>query len=236
VRRTIFGIAIALIGVGCNAPFGGGSADPDSNIRVEPSASPYSEITAGEVQALIPDHWHAVPAAGSADPRGGFLASPRPEAWQKMDGSTAGMSATWVDATRVGVPSDFYYLAATGPLLSTLLHSDACRAESPQVFLNDRPSFDPSARLSDGDYMASGDGTCHVRGASTRWTYFVAAPGFGPVRRVGIPSSGLYVVVAVMPDSARAETMLHRLIEHTSFGGSSVTDLVAAAGGSLRAA
>jgi hypothetical protein len=236
VQRTILGIAVALIGAGCVTPSAGGSADASFPIQVRPSASPYSEITAGEVQALIPDHWHAVPAAGSTDLRGGFLASPHPEAWRQMDGSTAGMSATWVDATRVGVPSDFYYLAATGPLLSSLLHSETCRAESPQIFLDDRPSFAAGKTVSNGDYMASGDGTCHVRGASTRWTYFVAAPGFGPVRRVGIPTSGLYVVVAVMPDSARAETLLHRLVEHTSFGGSSVTDLVAAAGGSLRAA
>ena len=33
-----------------------------------------------------------------------------------MDGGVPGMSATWVDATRVGMPSDFYYLAASPPL------------------------------------------------------------------------------------------------------------------------
>ena len=45
--------------------------------------------------------------------------------------------------------------------------------------------------------MAQGKGTCNIHGTPTRWAYFVAAPGFGPVRRMGIPASGLYVVVAV---------------------------------------
>ena len=47
--------------------------------------------------------------------RGGFVASPRHGPWADIDGSAVGMSAMWVDATRVGVPSDFYYLAANGP-------------------------------------------------------------------------------------------------------------------------
>ena len=84
----------------------------------------------------------------------------------------------------VGVPSDFYYLAATGPLLSRLTRSDACRAESQQVFLDNAPNFAAGdAGRSPGDYMARGEGTCHVGGRPTRWAYFVAAPGFGPVRR-----------------------------------------------------
>ncbi|HVF08566.1 MAG TPA: hypothetical protein VNC60_08325, partial [Actinomycetota bacterium] len=65
---------------------------------------------------------------------------------------------------------------------------------------------------------------------STRWAYFVAAPGYGPVREVGIPASGLYVVVAVTPEDDRAAWLLNRLIGHTSFGGSSVRDLLDAAG------
>ena len=31
---------------------------------------------------------------------------------------------------------------------------------------------------------------------ATRWSYFIAAPGFGPAGSVGIAGSGLYVVVA----------------------------------------
>ena len=146
-----------------------------------------------------------------------------------MDGSTAGMAATWVDATRIALPSDFYYLAATGPLLSRLTHSAGCRPGWQHVFLDDRPAFASGPPDSPGDYMARGGGTCDVGRRTTRFAYFVAAPGFGPVRRVGIPSSGLYVVVVVMPDTARAVPILHQLIAHTSFAGTSVTDFVATA-------
>jgi hypothetical protein len=62
-----------------------------------------------------------------------------------------------------------------------------------------------------------------------RWAYFVAAPGYGPVREVGIPSSGLYVVVAVMRDSPQAPHLLERLLKSTEFGGVSVPELIEAA-------
>jgi hypothetical protein len=150
-----------------------------------------------------------------------------------MDGGVAGMSATWVDATRIGMPSDFYYLAATGPLLSGLTDSERCRADVLRVFVDRRPDFS-LAGPSHGDYVARGEGTCRVRGVRTQWAYFVAAPGYGPVHEVGIPASGLYVVVAVTPEGKRAPALLDRLIRHTSFGGSSVGDLVEAAGGKLR--
>jgi len=198
-------------------------------IVVAPSASPFSEVTAGPVQALVPDGWEAVSPGQRNDFRGGFMASPQLEAWRRMDGSTTGMAATWVDATRIGLPSDFYYLAATGPLLSRLTHSAGCRPSWQHVFLDDRPAFASGQKDSPGDYMARGGGTCDVGSRTTRFAYFVAAPGFGPVRRVGIPSSGLYVVVVVMPDTARAVSVLHQLIANTSFAGTSVTDFVATA-------
>lgn len=229
MRRAILGIVVVLASAGCSATPSdepGGIIVP---IFVEPSPSPFNQVRAGQVRAIVPDGWDAVPAATDAL-RGGFLASPRPDAWRRMDGSISGMAATWVDATLVGVPSDFYYLAATGPLLARLTQSDACRPETQEVYLNNRPSFAAGAADSPGDYMARGAGTCHVGAHPTRWEYFVAAPGFGPVRRVGIPESGLYVVVAVMPDSARAPSTLRRLIAHTTFAGSSVNDFVSAAG------
>lgn len=231
VRRTIFGITVALMGTACSGVTAG-SAIPvalPGSIVVAPSASPYSQVTAGQVEALVPDGWQAVPPGPLDDLRGGFMASPQPGAWRRMDGSTTGMVATWVDATRIGIPSDFYYLAATGPLLSRLIHSAGCRAGWQHVFLNDRPAFASGPKGSPGDYMARGGGTCHVGERPTRFAYFVAAPGFGPVRRVGIPSSGLYVVVVVMPDTARAAPILHQLMTHTSFAGTSVTEFVATA-------
>ena len=150
-----------------------------------------------------------------------------------MDGGVPGMSATWVDATQVGMPSDFYYLAATGSLLSSLTDSRRCSAETRRVFVNRRPEFSTQGPTH-GDYVARGEGTCEVRGIATRWAYFVAAPGYGPVREIGIPASGLYVVVAVTPDGDRAASLLDRLIRHTSFGGSSVDDLVDAVGSRFR--
>jgi hypothetical protein len=233
LRRAILGIVVALMGTGCaGVPSVGDPPDLADALLIRPSSSPFSQVTVGSVRALVPDGWHAAPVKGA---RGGFVASPHPEAWRHMDGSITGMAATWVDATEVGMPSDFYYLAATGPLLSSLTRSDTCRAESQQVILDNAPAFAAGDTDSPGDYMARGEGTCHVGGTPTRWAFFVAAPGFGPVRTVGIPQSGLYVVVAVMHDSQRAPALLDRLITHTSFGGAMVSEFVVAAGGKLRA-
>ena len=77
------------------------------------------------------------------------------------------MSATWVDATRVGVPSDFYYLAATGPLLSRLTTSANCLQQSHRVYLDRRPTFDVHRR-SPGDFMARGAGVCRRGSLATR--------------------------------------------------------------------
>jgi len=217
-----------LAGAGCTASVGDPIATVDAGVlRIVATPSPFSHVTAGDVQALVPDGWDAV--AASTDGREGFFASPRPLAWGRMDGSTEGIAATWVDATEVGVPSDFYYLAATGPLLSRLLDSPHCQAESQRIFVDNKPSFAAGAADSPGDYMARGEGTCHARGRATRWAYFVAAPGFGPVRRVGIARSGLYVVVAVLHDGHTAQHVLQHLIDQTHFGDAAIRDLVRAA-------
>jgi hypothetical protein len=224
VRRSILGIAFALMGAGCVAPSTGDPAAASDPIQVLPSPTPFSQVQAGQVSAIVPDGWEAHPAALSGA-RSGFLASPHPHRWRRMDGGVPGMSATWIDSTVVGVPSDYYYLAATGPLLSRLTDSSRCRPETHRVYVDRRPDLS-SAGPSHGDYVARGEGTCLVGGVATRWAYFVAAPGFGPVHEIGIPASGLYVVVAVAPESARAPSLLDRLIRHTTFGESSVRDLV----------
>jgi hypothetical protein len=217
----------ALVGAGCSggAPLAAIPGPGGSSIEIEASPSPFSEVTAGSVRALVPDGWRPMPAVSGA--REGFFASPRPDAWRRLDGSIEGMAATWVDATRVGVPSDFYYLVAKGAVLSGLTSSPDCRAESQRVLLNNRPSLISGVEGSPGDYMARGEGTCNVRGRATRWAYFVAAPGFGPVRRMGIRRSGLYVVVAITRDSHRAGAFLDRLISRTWFGEARVSDFVA---------
>ena len=168
--------------------------------------------------------WQPMPTSGDA--REGFFASPSPDAWSRMDGTTEGIAATWVDATAVGVPSDFYYLAATGPLFSQLVHSPSCRAESSHVIIDNVPTFASGVVGSPGDYMATGEGTCDARGRVTRWAYFVAAPGFGPVRQLGIARSGLYVVVAVLRDGRKAGRTLQRLIAQTRFGDTPIREFV----------
>lgn len=234
MRRVVVGIIIALTGTGCSTPLQGAPPEADAQqIEMLSSPTPFTQVNAGPVSAIVPDGWKAHPAA-SGGFRAGFLASPQPDRWRRMDGGVPGMSATWVDATRVGMPSDFYYLAATGPLLSNLTDSHRCSAESHRVFVDRRPNFSMSGPTP-GDYVARGEGTCVVRGVATRWAYFVAAPGYGPVHEVGIPASGLYVVVAVTPEGDRAASLLDRLIRRTTFGGSSVDDLVEAAGGKFRA-
>ena len=138
------------------------------------------------------------------------------------------MSAMCVDATRVGVPSDFYYLAANGPLLSRLTTSANCQVRSRRVYLDHRPTFDVD-RYSPGHFMAEGDGVCHRGARDTRYAYFVAAPGFGPVHEVGIPSSGLYVVVAVVNQQRGAKNLLEELIGRTRFGDVAIREFVAVA-------
>jgi hypothetical protein len=225
---------MGLITAGCS-----GVPSPDvaqtvplDRIVIQTSPSPYSQVTAGSIHALIPDAWS--PFSATDGPREGFFAAPRPERWSGIDGRREGMAATWVDATQVGVPSDFYYLAATGPLLSGLLGSPACQAERSEVFVDNRPAAVSGDPASPGDYVARAEGTCRVGQRVNRWAFFVAAPGFGPTRTLGIPRSGLYLVVAVMRDGHRASSMLDRLISRTRFGDALVADFVDAASSGRR--
>jgi hypothetical protein len=190
-----------------------------------PSPTPFTLVTAGEVRGAVPDGWHAFLADPELGIRGGFVASPRPQGWRSFDGTSVGMAATWVDATRVGIPSDYYYLAANGPLLSRLTTSANCREQSLRIYLDRRPTFGP-IRRSPGHFMARSEGVCRRGSSATRYAYFVAAPGFGPVHEVGIPSSGLYVVVAVVPEERGARDLLHQLIRRTRFGDDGVRDFV----------
>lgn len=228
MRRLVIGFAIALVAAGCRdvramAPVP--RYGPELQIRPSPAA-PYNEVTFGPVRALVPQEWEPVAAAVPGTSQEGFIASPRPRAWAHVDGSVEGMAAVWVDVGRVGVPSDFYYLAATGPAVESLLHSNRCDRTAHEVYVNHRPAFMEGRTSSPGDYVARAHGTCRTEGTLTRWAYFVAAPGYGPVRRVGIPSSGLYVVVAVLKDSARARAQLHELLRSTQFDGATVTDFI----------
>jgi hypothetical protein len=226
VRKVIGFLVLCLVAAGC-----GRAADPATPrpaIRIRESPSPFRQVTAGPVRAVIPDTWRPVPAAASDDPREGIIARPRAGAWE--DGRVReGMAALWVDGTKVGVPSDYYYLAASDQALALLAGSADCRTTRQRVIADHLPAWASGDPGSPGDYVARASGRCLVGRTATRWASFVAAPGYGPVRELGIPSSGMYLVVAVVPDGPHATAMLNRLLLRTTFGDATVGDLIAAA-------
>jgi hypothetical protein len=230
VRNVIRSLVIALVAVACGEASATSPPGPDaSDLLIRQSPSPFQQVSAGPVSALIPDTWEPRLAGPIDDPRQGIVAGPRPQAWWADRPPLEGLAAMWIDGTAIGVPSDYYYLAATGPALDDLTGSEQCRATRRYVVAKHLPAFAQGSSDSPGDYVAHGLGTCTVGDRPTRWAYFVAAPGYGPLREVGIPSSGLYVVVAVMPASPRASFLLNRLLRRTEFNGSSVADMLEAA-------
>lgn len=189
-------------------------------------------VAAGRVRALVPNGWE-VQRIGSADThRIGFKASSSLDEWKATKGRSQGLEAYWVDAADIGVPTDYYYLAASGPASRRLSAKGDCHSTDRRVLLDDRPRFDRRID-SPGNYVAMATGTCRTRESTTRWASFVAAPGYGPVRKLGIPESGLYYVLVVVDESPRATDRIGRLLESVSFGGTPVTDFlrVAATGG-----
>jgi hypothetical protein len=228
VRKLLGSCVLAIVTAGCGGAVAP-SPPPGDHLLITESPSPFREVTAGPVRAMLPDAWYPSLASRSDDPRQGIVAGPAHDAWNGGRPPVEGYAAMWVDGTRVGVPSDYYYLAATGPALDLMTHSESCSATTEHIYADHLPSFASGSPSSPGDFVARGQGTCVVGRTPARWAYFVAAPGFGPVRQLGIPSSSLYVVVAVMPDSPRAPSLLERMLDRTEFGGASVGDLIAAA-------
>ncbi|HET9250300.1 MAG TPA: hypothetical protein VFP13_10250 [Actinomycetota bacterium] len=229
LRKLIGSLAVALVAVACGEAAATSPPGPGAALLIRQSPSPFQHVSAGPVTAFIPDEWRPKLAGPLDDPRQGIVAGPRPQAWRGERPPLEGLAAMWIDGTAVGVPSDYYYLAATGPALDLLTGSEQCRATRKYIVADHLPAFADGAPDSPGDYVAHGLGTCTVGDRPTRWAYFVAAPGYGPVREVGIPTSGLYLVVAVMPASPRASFLLNRLLRRTEFNGSSVADMLEAA-------
>jgi hypothetical protein len=234
VRRLIAGCILAVLAAGCSTVPGSISAGPGEPqvapaIQVEEHPTPFAEITSGKVHALVPKQWSAASLEGEGTLRQGLVASPNLDRWTRMDGSVPGLEATWVDVARGGIPSDFYYLAARGAAVPRIATSQTCRAGQSSVIVNHRPAFagNPDSL---GDYAVRGTGRCRsLDGRPTRYAYFVAAPGYGPVRDVGISTSGLYVVVAVVPDNPDAAKKLHTMLMSARFNRTSVAGLVKAA-------
>ncbi len=198
------------------------------SFSVEPLASgstpsPLVGVQAGSVYAAVPDSWEARPLVDTRFPREGFIAAPRISEWQQ--GTAAlGMEVFWVDVAKVGIPSDYYYLAARGPALTSLSEDKSCDRGTRRVLV-DRPPDLTGRRFSPSDYVVSGTAVCRSEGRATHWAYLVAAPGFGPVRDVGIRTSGLYVV-RVAVSGTRPKGLLKEIIERTRFGNASVPQIL----------
>lgn len=191
------------------------------------SPSPLVEIRAGHVQAVVPKTWDAAPLPETRYPQQGFIASPRIPDWERRTGTVNGMEAFWIDEANAGIPSDYYYLVARGPALA-FLGARGCHPAKERVFADHPPDL-TGAKFSPSDYVASGSGTCRTTsGGSVRWAYAVAAPGFGPVRGIGIPTSGLYVVVAAV-SGGRSRDLLDEIVNGARFGNASVSQIERAA-------
>jgi hypothetical protein len=232
VRRTIAVGCLLALAVGCGHASarqgsGGTYAPPALDAsHHQPLAAPYATVETGPVVAIVPKKWESV-SIDLDSMRQGLVASPYPKRWGHMDGTVPGLEVAWVDVTRVGIPSDLYYFAASGPAIPSIVSSHTCRREHYTVLVNHRPlAGDP---YSPADYVERGMGTCKERGHHTRWAYFVAAPGFGPLREMGIPTSGLYLAVAVVPESPTAEKRLQTIIRSAQYGSASVGELMQAA-------
>jgi len=227
VRRLVPLIALALMAAGCHAAVDPARAEggPGTSIL---RPSPFTVITEGPVHAVVPEHWSEAPLSGDGSLREGLVASPNLERWRNLDGTVPGIEVAWVDETQVGIPSDYFYLAAKWPILPKLASSHRCRRSFQQVIVDHHPVFN---RLHErfGDFAARASGTCSDGRHVNRWAYFVAAPSYGPVRHVGLRNSGLYMVVAVIRDGPTARDMLHKVLYETRFGQTTVGQLVLAA-------
>lgn len=190
--------------------------------------SPLNEVRTGQVRAVFPQSWDARPLEPAMVPHEGFVASPRVDRFERAAGTVQGIEAFWVDVAKLAIPSNYYYLAARNEALSALSTRKSCQALRRDVLI-DRPPDLTGRTFSPGDYVVSATGTCRVDGELTRWAYVVAAPGFGPVRQVGLPTSGLYVVVAVV-SGRDADGLLKEMLHGARFGGTPISQIVRAAG------
>jgi hypothetical protein len=234
VRTTVATLVFVAAVTAC-------SRAPDATGTLSPAAAPFSthpfvlpsspaplvQIQAGYVQAVVPDTWEAEPLSRDRYPQEGFVAAPRLKDWEHGDGTIRGMEVFWIDVAKMRIPSDYYYLVARGPVFESLAGNKACVPAKQEVYVDHPPDF-TGRRFSPGDYVAAGSGTCAFHGQRTRWAYVVAAPGFGPLRQIGIPTSGLYVVLAVV-SGTRSDVLLKEMVQSARFGDTPMTQIVTAA-------
>ena len=182
-------------------------------------------VSAFGVSAIVPDDW-VVASPDDATYALGVAASPGPQARIGAVPMEQGLIATRVDATVVGAPSDLYYLAAKGPIFGHVSDEDRCRVTDEEIYADHAPTAVTGRRASPGDFVATATGTCARRHTATRWSSFVAAPGFGPARERGIPGSGLYLIVASTPAAPGAARTLAQMIGRVRFGDDGMRDFV----------
>src|SRR5207249_1115171 len=156
-------------------------------------------------------------------PREGFVASPKIDDWERQAGTVGGAEAFWIDVGDVNLPSDYFYLVARGPVVGSLIANKSCRKTGQKIYVDNRPDF-TGRTDSDGDYVASASGVCGRGPGLLRWEYIVVAPGYGPLRQIGIPTSGLYVVMAAV-SGPRAGALLQEMMDSTRFSNTSISQI-----------
>jgi hypothetical protein len=216
-------VALALGAVSCGAdPSVSSSVDPAADARLTRVVSAFG------VSAIVPDDWVVAPADDDAYTIG-VSATPGPGVKPSTVPVAQGLLATRVDATAVGAPSDLYYLAAKGPIVAAQADHDArCKVTNTHVYADHAPAAVTGRRASPGDFVASAVGHCRGPRAVTRFSYFIAAPGFGPARERGIPGSGLYLIMASTPAVPGAQRTLTAMIGKVRFGADGAQDFVQA--------
>ena len=217
---SVLGLALTFAAI---TPAGPGLTPPAE-------AMPVREVHAGRITAYVPEQWSFRAMPGKSLAAHGLQASGDLRRWSSLKQRRVGLEAYWVDAARVGLPSDYYYLAAEGPMSTRLPRGRDCERERHDVLADRRPLFD-RAKHSPGDYVATASGTCQARSRMMRWASFVAAPGYGPVKRLGIPESGLYFALVMIPDGPHGHQRAERLLSGVRFGDAAVEEFIAAAGG-----
>jgi hypothetical protein len=231
--RTTAAIVLACMLTACSRAAVVPQAAPAA-LQVRPlhepsSPSPLVEVRVGSVRGVVPEGWDARLLPADHVAQEGFEASPRIQDWERGVPAIPGIEAFWIDVGKLGIPSDYYYLAARSVSFDRMgSDGDACGSSRPNVLANHPPDL-TGRHDSPSDFVAYARGTCTGGdGRPTRWGYVVAAPGFGPIRSVGIPTSGLYVVMAQVsgPHSA---TLLHEMLSQASFGQTTIPQLVRAA-------
>ena len=216
-------LALALGAISCS------TGDPSPAATGAPAAPSvtdprFTRVSAYGVSAEVPGNWVVTPADDEAFATG-VSASPGPG---RLVPGEQGLLATRVDATQVGAPSDLYYLAAKGPVMGRIRANRRCTVTGETVYADHAPAAITGRAQSPGDFVASAKGTCSMHHQKTRWSYFVAAPGFGPARSTGLPGSGLYVVMAATDAAPGSSRVLQRLVQNVRFGQDGVADFVRA--------